>query len=94
MLLWYLLLAYNALVLVIYGLDKWKAGRNAWRTPERTLLWLAALGGGVGALLAMRLFRHKSRKRAFRFGLPVMATLQIALLLFAAYRGWLALPGQ
>lgn len=91
MLLFYLLLAYNLVVLGIYGLDKWKAGRGAWRTPERTLLWLAALGGGLGALLAIRLFRHKTRKPLFRYGVPALAATQAGLLLYALQRGWLAI---
>lgn len=53
------------LALAAYGIDKRRAIRNTRRTPERTLHTLALLGGWPGALLAMRLFKHKRRKAAF-----------------------------
>lgn len=48
------------------------------RTPEATLLLLAALGGTLGALLAMHLFRHKTRHRKFTIGVPAMLVVQVA----------------
>lgn len=45
---------------MLYGLDKWKAKRHAWRIPERVLLGLSVLGGAPGALLGMMIFRHKT----------------------------------
>tara|TARA_R110000782_G_scaffold19101_15_gene52133 strand:+ start:906 stop:1208 length:303 start_codon:yes stop_codon:yes gene_type:complete len=48
-----------------YGLDKHRAARERWRTPERALHTLGLLGGWPGGLLAMRLFKHKRRKAAF-----------------------------
>ena len=48
-----LLLLLNALTFVVYGVDKWHARGGRWRIPERTLLLLAALGGGLGACLGM-----------------------------------------
>lgn len=53
------------LALAAYAIDKRRAIRNTRRTPERTLHTLALLGGWPGALLAMRLFKHKRRKAAF-----------------------------
>ena len=64
------LLAANLLTFVTYGIDKYKARHNKWRIPEATLLLLAALGGSIGALLAMRVFRHKTLHRKFRYGVP------------------------
>ena len=52
------LLVINVLTFAVYGVDKWKARRGRWRVPEATLMGLAALGGSVGAWLAMQLFRH------------------------------------
>ena len=46
----YYLIVVNLLTWIIYGIDKWKAKRRAWRIPERTLLLLAAAGGCTGAL--------------------------------------------
>jgi uncharacterized membrane protein YsdA (DUF1294 family) len=51
---------------IAYRLDKSAAGRNAWRTSERTLHLIAVMGGWPGALIAQEVFRHKSRKLSFR----------------------------
>lgn len=74
----YYFLAVNVLTFVVYGVDKWKARRGRWRVPEATLLGLAAVGGSVGAWLAMQLFRHKTQKKKFRHGVPVLFVLQVA----------------
>jgi len=55
----------NFITMMLYGIDKWKARNNRERVPERILLMWAALGGGVGALIAMGFFRHKIRKPSF-----------------------------
>ena len=80
----YCLLAVNLLTFIAYGHDKWKAQhprRSRRRTPEATLLLLAALGGSPGALLAMNLFRHKTLHRKFTIGVPALLLLQVALAL-------------
>ncbi len=73
------LLAANLLTFVTYGIDKWKARHNRWRIPEATLLLLAALGGSIGALLAMRVFRHKTQHKKFRYGVPALLLVQLAI---------------
>ena len=78
MMLIYYLLAVNVLTFIVFGVDKWKAQRGRWRVPEATLLGLAALGGSVGAWLAMQLFRHKTQKKKFRYGVPALFVLQVA----------------
>lgn len=75
------LLAVNA-AFFLYGLDKWKAVHGRWRIRERTLLFIAAAGGSVGAFLAMRFFRHKTRHVSFQFGVPVLFLLQAAFAFF------------
>jgi uncharacterized membrane protein YsdA (DUF1294 family) len=50
----------------LYGLDKWAARTDRWRTAESTLHLLALLGGWPGALIAQQAFRHKTRKASFR----------------------------
>ena len=72
----------NLITFLVFGLDKWKAKRKeknekVRRVPEKTLLILSALGGSMGALLAMRAFRHKTLHKAFRFGVPLILALQI-----------------
>ena len=78
MMLIYYLLAVNVLTFIVSGVDKWKARRGRWPVPEASLLGLAALGGSVGAWLAMQLFRHKTQKKKFRYGVPVLFVLQVA----------------
>ena len=73
------LLAVNLLTFITYGIDKWKAQHKRWRVPEATLIFLAALGGSIGALLAMRVFRHKTQHKKFRFGVPAILIVQLAV---------------
>lgn len=78
------LIIINLVAFLIFGLDKWKAKRKeknekVRRVPEKNLLLLAALGGSVGALLAMRVFRHKTLHKAFRFGVPLILALQLLI---------------
>lgn len=72
-----------------YGRDKRLARKNAWRTPEKTLLLLAALLGGPGAFLGMRTFRHKTQHTRFRILVPLCMALQLALLVYLAWKAFL-----
>ena len=76
------LIGINILTFLIYGVDKWKAKRDKWRIPEDTLIWLAIVGGSVGALLGMYLFRHKTKHKKFLIGIPVILLVQAGLLYF------------
>ena len=75
----------NLLTFILYGVDKRKAQKGAWRVPEKTLLLLPLLGGSVGGILGMQTFRHKTKHWYFKFGLPAMLVLQAAL---AVYLIW------
>ncbi|SDC43070.1 Uncharacterized membrane protein YsdA, DUF1294 family [Succiniclasticum ruminis] len=68
----YTLIIVNIITFFVYGLDKLKAVNYWWRIPEWVLLGLAAAGGSVGAYLGMMVFRHKTLKPLFRFGVPVI----------------------
>lgn len=57
--------------------DKIKAKKNRWRIPEATLFLVAAIGGSVGSLLGMHLFRHKTKHLSFTVGIPVILAVQI-----------------
>ena len=81
------LLIINVLAFAMYGLDKYKAMKHAWRIPEATLLGLAALGGAYGALLAMQMFRHKTRHIKFTLTVPLLAIAEAALLAWLMTRG-------
>lgn len=63
-------------------IDKRKARKNDWRIRERTLFLLAILGGSIGSLAGMYVFRHKTRHWYFVFGIPLILILQVALALF------------
>lgn len=73
------LLLINLITFAVYGYDKSCARRGAWRVPEIRLLLLAAVGGSVGALGAMFLFRHKTKHLKFTIGVPVILGLQVFL---------------
>lgn len=83
------ILAINIIAFFMYGLDKSKAKRGAWRIPEATLLGIAFFGGALGAFLGMKVFRHKTKHVQFFIGVPVMLVLQIALAAFLVYKFWL-----
>ena len=81
------LLAMNLIAFFAMGIDKKKAKKEgARRIPERTLLGLAAVGGSVGAICGMRLFRHKTLHNQFRYGLPAILVLQLALAGFLVWK--------
>ena len=69
----------NATALVLMLADKQKARRGAWRIPEATLLGIALVGGSVGAITGMYLFRHKTRHLKFSLGLPLILAAQICI---------------
>lgn len=69
----------NVAAFATYGVDKRRAERGEWRVPERTLLALAFLGGGLGAFLGMHVFHHKTRKLRFRVLVPIALVLSVVL---------------
>ncbi len=71
------LLIINAMGLLFMHMDKEKARKNKWRISENTLLTIAALGGSVGSLWGMYLFRHKTRHLKFTLGIPAILALQL-----------------
>lgn len=78
----------NVLAFCLFGVDKHRAQKRRWRIRESTLLWSAALGGSLGALLGMRVFRHKTLHRRFSLGVPLLLVLQIAAALGGRMAGW------
>lgn len=78
-----LILIYLAVITVVtflvYGIDKWKAQHKRWRIPESVLLGLAAIGGSVGAWLGMKVWRHKTQHKKFKYGVPAILAAQVAL---------------
>ena len=71
------LLLINIAAFALFGADKRKARRNAWRISEKALFLSAVLGGSLGAMIGMRVFHHKTKHWYFVFGIPAILVLQI-----------------
>lgn len=71
----------NLAAFVMWGVDKARAKKGAWRISESALLLIALLGGGLGALLGMLVFRHKTQKWQFKIGVPICLMYQVGLIL-------------
>ena len=67
----------NAIGLCFMLADKIKARKNKWRIPEASLLWIAVLGGSLGVICGMRLFRHKTLHPKFSIGVPLILAAQV-----------------
>ena len=74
------LLVINLLLFALMGIDKQKARMGAWRIPERTLFLTAALGGSIGGILGMQVFRHKTKHLSFKLGFPAILIAQLAVI--------------
>ena len=77
--------AVNVLTLCVYGIDKIKAMRGGRRISEATLLLLAVSGGSIGAMLAMDWFHHKTKHRKFKYGIPAIIMIQLAVIGYIVY---------
>ena len=73
----------NIIAFAVYGIDKSKARKHQWRISENMLILLAALGGSIGALLAMNIFHHKTKHVKFFIGVPAILIMQIAIAYFS-----------
>lgn len=73
------MIAVNLLGFTLMGLDKCFAQKRERRIHERTLFLIAAFGGALGSILGMYAFHHKTRKNAFRFGMPAILLLYITI---------------
>lgn len=71
------LLIVNALGFLLMLVDKFKAKKNLWRIPEKTLFAVALLGGSIGSLLGMYTVRHKTQHLTFTLGMPLILAVQI-----------------
>ena len=76
------LVSINVVTFFMYGIDKWKAKKSRWRIREAALLGLAVLGGSIGAWLGMKVWHHKTQHKKFRFGVPAIITVQLALIVY------------
>lgn len=77
------LIAVNLIAFILMGVDKRRAKKDRWRISEGTLFLFPVLGGSLGGILGMKLFRHKTKHWYFRFGFPALLLIQLGA------AGWL-----
>ena len=80
------LVSINVVTFFMYGIDKWKAKKSRWRIREAALLGLAVLGGSIGAWLGMKVWHHKTLHKKFKYGVPAIIIVQLALIGYILYR--------
>ncbi len=71
------LIVINIAEFLLFGIDKGRAVKGRWRISEAALILAAVIGGSLGGLLGMKLFRHKTQHLKFRVGIPLILLLQI-----------------
>lgn len=76
-------IALNIITFLTFGLDKLKAKKGKWRIPESTLLIMAIIGGSIGAYLGMKVWRHKTMHKKFKYGIPAIILMQVGIGLYA-----------
>lgn len=76
------LVVINIITFLVMGLDKWKAKRGSWRVQESALFTFVLFGGGIGGILGMIYFHHKTKKLKFQIGFPLITILEIAFLIY------------
>lgn len=76
----YLLLV-NVIGFVLMFVDKKRAQNNQWRIKEATLFFAAAIGGSIGSMLGMKVFRHKTKHWSFLIGMPAIFIVQVVLVI-------------
>ena len=81
------LLVINIIAVCVTVSDKKKAQHHQWRVKESALLLIALFGGSVGMFLTMKIIRHKTQKKKFMIGIPVIFILQTAFIFLAIYWG-------
>lgn len=80
-----ILLAYLGIMTLVgfltMGSDKKRAEKKRWRIPEKTLFLVAILGGSLGSVLGMQVFRHKTKHWYFALFMPLILLAHIALMI-------------
>ena len=72
----------NILAFILMGWDKYCSKKDYWRISENNLLGIAVLGGGIGEIIGMFTFRHKTKKAQFRIGLPIIIIINILIYIY------------
>lgn len=80
-------IAVNIAGFIMLAVDKSAAKRHKWRVPEKDLFAVSLLGGAVGTLISMLIFRHKTKHKRFMIGIPLIILAQISLFIFLIFKG-------
>ena len=80
--LWFYLIIVNLYLFCLMGYDKHQARVGAWRVPESNLIFVSLLGGGLGGLIARKVFHHKTLKKKFTIGFAVGVIVDVILIYF------------
>ena len=80
------LLTINLIGILIMYVDKKKAMYGRWRIPEKTLIMVAILGGSIGTIIGMKLFRHKTQKIKFWLGFPTILIFETIIIIYFLIR--------
>jgi len=81
-------IAINLIGFLAMGIDKFKAKKNMWRTKEKTLFTIAMVGGSIGTIVGMYVFRHKTKHNSFVYGMPIILVAQICIVYYALFKYW------
>ena len=82
------LIIINLIGFLIMYIDKQKAKKGRWRIPEKTIFLITLLGGGIGTISGMYVFRHKTQKLNFIIGLPLITILEIIAIIYFIVIKW------
>ncbi len=74
---WYYIIGINLIGFLLMGWDKYSAIKEKWRISENSLISIALIGGGIGSLIGMFLFHHKTKKKRFLIGIPLCILINI-----------------
>ena len=74
-------LVINIITFLAMWIDKRRAQKNKWRISETALFIMAILGGSIGGIAGMYTFRHKTKKKRFKIGFPIILILEILIFL-------------
>ena len=76
------LITWNIIVFLLFAVDKYKAVKKKNRISEFTLVFCSVAGGGLGAILSMIIFNHKTKKPKFRFFIPISLFIWIYIFFY------------
>ena len=74
----------NIIGFLIMGIDKKRAKMMEWRIPEKIFFLITLFGGGIGTIIGMYTFKHKTKKKYFTIGLPVILVIEILCIIYTA----------